>query len=153
QEIIQPEGNRDFSNLVEKLREVIPALGVPVFIKEVGAGISRKTARKLRELPIKGVETSGAGGTSWAKIEGLRASTPVQKALGQDFARWGIPTAESIGNCRSELKERVLIASGGIRTGIEIAKALALGADAVAIALPFLKAAERSVEAVVEAIE
>jgi isopentenyl-diphosphate delta-isomerase len=152
QEAIQPEGDTRFSGLVSKLRSIVPALGVPVLLKEVGAGISRATALKIRELPVAGVEVSGTGGTSWSKIESLRTADPVQRSTGELFARWGIPTTESIAICRSVLPGRVVIASGGIRNGIEVAKAIALGADAAALALPFLRAAEESVEAAVLAI-
>lgn len=152
QEAIQPEGDRNFKGLLAKLRECIPELKVPVLVKEVGAGISTTTAQKLKELPLQGVEVAGAGGTSWSRIEGLRAKEMPEAAMGILFARWGIPTAESLVLCRRELPEHTLIASGGIRNGIEIAKALALGANAAALALPFLKAAEESEEAVVRVI-
>jgi isopentenyl-diphosphate delta-isomerase len=146
QEAIQPEGDTRFSGLLAKLRAVVPEVGLPVLLKEVGAGISRTTALKIRELPVAGVETSGVGGTSWSKIESMRTEDAVQRSTGELFARWGIPTAESIAICRSVLPDRVVIASGGIRNGIEAAKALALGADTVALALPLLRAAERSAE-------
>jgi len=152
QEAIQPEGDTKFSALVPKLRSVAPELGVPVLLKEVGAGISRTTARKIAALPVAGVDTAGVGGTSWSKIESLRTSDPVQRSTGELFARWGIPTAESIENCREALGDRVVIASGGIRNGIEVAKALALGADAVSLALPLLRAAEKSVDDAVLAL-
>ena len=96
--------------------------------------IIRSTALKIRELPVAGVEVSGTGGTSWSKIESLRTTDPVQRSTGELFARWGIPTPESIATCRSVLPDRVVIASGGIRNGIEVAKAIALGADAAALA-------------------
>lgn len=153
QEAIQPEGDTDFSGLLAKLDEVIPQMGVPVIFKEVGSGISETTALKIKKLPVVGVETAGVGGTSWSKIESLRTSDSVQRSTGELFARWGVPTAESIQICRRVLPHATVVASGGIRNGIEIAKALALGADAAALALPFLKAAERSTEATVEAIE
>ena len=152
QEAIQPEGDTRFGALLPRLREVAPAAGVPVLLKEVGSGISRTTAAKIRELPVAGVETSGVGGTSWSRIESLRTADPVQRSTGELFARWGVPTVESIRACREELPGRVIIASGGIRNGIEAAKALALGADAVALALPLLRAAERSVEDAVLAL-
>jgi isopentenyl-diphosphate delta-isomerase len=152
QEAIQPEGDTRFSALVPKLRAIVPEVGVPVLLKEVGAGIGRATALKIRELPVAGVETSGVGGTSWSKIESLRTADPVQRSTGELFARWGIPTAESVAICRNALPDRVVIASGGIRNGIEAAKAIALGADAVALALPLLRAAERSVEDAVLAL-
>jgi isopentenyl-diphosphate delta-isomerase len=153
QEAIQPEGDRDFSGLLSRLKSCISELNTPVFIKEVGAGISRSTAKKLRSLPIRGVETAGAGGTSWSKIESLRTTDPTGQGLGTLFARWGIPTAESVVICRAELPDLSIVASGGIRNGIEVAKALALGADVAAAALPILKAAEKSVDDAVEAIQ
>jgi isopentenyl-diphosphate delta-isomerase len=132
---------------------VIPALGIPALVKEVGAGISRATALKLSGLPLHGIETGGVGGTSWSKIESLRAEPGPQRRVGNRFARWGIPTAESVPICRAAFGDRLVIASGGIRNGIEVAKAIALGADAAALALPFLRAAEHSAEAVVLEIE
>lgn len=154
QEAIQPEGQTCFSALVPKLREMIPALGVPVLLKEVGSGISETTARKIAELPVAGVETAGVGGTSWSRIESLRTEDPVQRGVGALFTRWGIPTAESVATCRRVLPAgAVVIASGGIRNGIEIAKALALGADAAALALPVLRAAERSIDDAAQALQ
>jgi isopentenyl-diphosphate Delta-isomerase len=152
QEAIQPGGDTRFSALLPKLRAVAAGLGVPVLLKEVGAGISETTALKIRDLPVAGVETAGVGGTSWSRIESMRATDALKRAVGERFTRWGIPTAESIEICRRVLPDRVVIASGGIRNGIEIAKAIALGADAAAVALPLLRAAERSIEDAVEAI-
>jgi len=152
QEAIQPGGDTRFSALLPKLRSVAAGLGVPVLLKEVGSGISETTAVKIRDLPVAGVETAGVGGTSWSRIESLRTPDPVKRAVGERFTRWGIPTAESVAICRRVLPDRVVIASGGIRNGIEVAKAIALGADAAAIALPLLRAAERSVDEAVEAI-
>jgi isopentenyl-diphosphate delta-isomerase len=153
QEAVQPEGQTRFAGLLEKLRALVPELGVPVLLKEVGSGISQATALKIRTLPVAGVETSGVGGTSWSRIESLRTSDPVQRSVGVLFARWGVPTAESVAICRRILPDRVVIASGGIRNGIEIAKALALGADAAAAALPVLKAAARSADDAVQALQ
>ena len=153
QEAIQPEGDTDFSDLLPKLRDVIPSLGVPVLIKEVGAGISETTALKLQKLPIAGIETAGRGGTSWSRVESLRTKNEIQKKVGELFTHWGIPTSRSIQICRKYFPDKVVIASGGIRNGIEVAKAIALGADAAALAYPFLKAGEESLEAVVQLIE
>jgi isopentenyl-diphosphate delta-isomerase len=153
QEAIQPEGNRNFAGLISKLKETIPELQVPSFLKEVGAGISLHTARKIGSIPFRGIETAGSGGTSWAKIEALRTLSLQAQQNGLLFSEWGTPTAESVIHCRSQFPERIVIASGGIRNGIEIAKAIALGADAVATALPILKAAEKSVEDAVQAID
>jgi isopentenyl-diphosphate delta-isomerase len=152
QEAIQPEGDTRFRGLVAKLRLIAPELGVPVLLKEVGSGISETTALKIRGLPVAGVETAGVGGTSWSKVESLRTPDPARRAAGELFARWGVPTSESIATCRRILPDKVVIASGGIRNGIEVAKALALGADAVALALPLLRAAEKSAEAAEEAL-
>ncbi|WP_242392909.1 type 2 isopentenyl-diphosphate Delta-isomerase [Anaeromyxobacter oryzisoli] len=152
QEAIQPGGDTCFSGLLARLRAVAPEVGVPVLLKEVGCGISEPTARKIAELPVAGVETAGLGGTSWSRIESLRTDDPVKQGVGERFARWGIPTAESVAICRRALPDRVVIASGGIRSGIEIAKAIALGADAAAVALPILRAAERSVDAAIQEI-
>lgn len=153
QEAIQPEGDTNFSGLVSKISDAIPKVGVPVLLKEVGAGLSEATLKKIVALPIAGVETAGAGGTSWSKIESLRTADPIQRATGELFATWGIPTADSVIACRKFLPGKIVIASGGIRNGMEIAKALVLGADAAALALPILKAAEQSIELAVQAIE
>ena len=153
QEAIQPEGDRNFANLIPQLREMIPQLKAPVLVKEVGSGISETTAKKLKTLSLAGIETAGAGGTSWSKIESLRTNDATQRSTGALFARWGIPTAESVAICRKEFPSLVVISSGGMRNGIEIAKAIALGADAGALALPILKAAEKSVDDAVQAIE
>lgn len=152
QEAIQPEGDTNFAGLLAKLAGVIPEIGVPVLVKEVGAGISETTAAKLRALPLAGVETAGLGGTSWSKVESLRNEDQLRRSVGELFARWGVPTSESILACRKHLPDLTVVASGGLRSGIDLAKAIALGADAGAMALPFLKAAEKSADAAVAAI-
>jgi len=146
QEVVQQGGDSNFRGLLAKLQQTIPALSVPVIVKEVGAGISETTARKLAALPIAGVETAGLGGTSWSAIESRRTTDALQRSIGERFAQWGIPTVESITICRRAMPGKIVVASGGLRSGIDAAKALALGADAVAFALPMLKAAARSVE-------
>lgn len=155
QEAIQPEGDTRFSGLAEKLGHAARELSLPVLVKEVGAGISARTANKLAALPIAGIEASGTGGTSWAKVESLRA--PAASAMakaGKSLAGFGIPTAQSIVACRKALgTERVVVASGGIRTGMDVAVALALGADACAVARPMLEAAEVGEDAAVAALE
>ncbi len=152
QEAIQEGGNTDYRNLAERIGDVIGALDRPVLVKEVGAGISPRTARLLADQGVAAIDVSGAGGTSWSRIEALRSEDPQRRALGLGFAEWGIPTAQSLVLCRAELPGMPLIASGGIRDGIVAAKALALGADLVGLALPLLAAADDSSEAVQEVL-
>ena len=153
QEAIQPEGDTDFRGLVAKMEAAIPDVGAPVFVKEVGAGIGPETARLLAGLPIAGVEAAGVGGTSWARVEALRHGDPRSRDVGLALGAFGVPTAESIQACRAALPHRTVIGSGGLRSAIDMATALALGADAVATARPFLLAAAEGVDAVVSAID
>lgn len=147
QEAIQPEGNTRFAGLFPRLEETIPQLEVPSLLKEVGAGISLKTAEKLARLPVAGVEASGVGGTSWARVEAYRAPQESLSAMvGQRLRAFGHSTADSIRACRQAFPSRLVIASGGIRSGHDIAVALLLGADAVALARPVIDAASRSEE-------
>jgi isopentenyl-diphosphate delta-isomerase len=152
QEALQPEGNTDFSGLLAKIEEVCRALSVPVIVKEVGWGISEEVARKLAESGVAAIDVAGAGGTSWSEVEMHRADSETLRRVAAAFADWGIPTAESIQMVRRAAPGVNLIASGGIRTGVEAAKAIALGADAVALATPFLKPATVSPEIVGEKI-
>lgn len=144
QEAIQPEGNVDFSGLLAKIGNIARRLEVPLIVKEVGAGISKAVAKKLFEVGVSIVDVAGWGGTNWALIEGMRGEN---KKMGEIFAHWGIPTSEAIKQC-AEVKGLTVIGSGGIRNGIEMAKALALGANLVGVALPFLKPATQSAAAV-----
>lgn len=154
QEAIQPEGDTNFAHLAEKMAPIMRALEVPSIVKEVGAGISARTAAKLAALPLSGVETAGVGGTSWAKVESFRAPAQSKQAeVGRRLAGFGVPTAQSIRHCRAAMPDRTVIASGGIRTGMDVAVALAMGADAAAYAKPLLEAATVSEDAVVEALE
>ncbi|MCB9729221.1 MAG: type 2 isopentenyl-diphosphate Delta-isomerase [Deltaproteobacteria bacterium] len=153
QEAIQPEGDTCFRGLGERMAEAIPRIPVPVFVKEVGAGIGPETAALLACLPLAGVETAGVGGTSWARIEALRQRDPKAWAAGMALAGFGVPTAESVLACREAFPDRTVIASGGLRTPVEMATCLALGADAVAAALPFLKAASEGLDALLAAID
>ncbi|MCK6508474.1 type 2 isopentenyl-diphosphate Delta-isomerase [Myxococcota bacterium] len=148
QEAIQPEGDTQFRGLWRKMHEAIQAIGVPCVAKEVGSGISERTAEKLARLPLAGIEASGVGGTSWARVEAYRAPAQSTSAvLGQRLRAFGTPTAESILHCRKHFPTRLVIGSGGIRTGMDIAVALALGADVVALAQPVLQAATQSEDA------
>jgi isopentenyl-diphosphate delta-isomerase len=152
QEALQREGNTDFSGLLVKIEEVCRGLSVPVVVKEVGWGISEEVARRLANAGVAAIDVAGAGGTSWSEVEMYRADSETSRRIAAAFADWGIPTAESIQMVRRGASGVTLIASGGIRTGVEAAKAIALGADAVALATPFLKPATISPEAVGEKI-
>ena len=152
QEALQPEGNTDFSGLLAKIEDVCCGLSVPVIVKEVGWGISEEVARKLANAGVSAIDVAGAGGTSWSEVEMHRAASETSRRIAAAFADWGIPTAESIQMVRRGAPGLTLIASGGIRTGVEAAKSIALGADAVALATPFLKPATVSPEAVSEKI-
>ncbi len=154
QEAVQPEGDVDFRGLKDKIAAVAQALEAPVLLKEVGSGLGPRLARWAAATRLAGLDTAGAGGTSWARVESYRAGDPRLAALGRAFGGWGIPTAESVIACRAALgPERLVIASGGIRNGIEVAKAIALGADLVGVARPFLAAATQSEQALAETAE
>ena len=146
QEAIQPEGQCDFSGLIEKIGRVVSDLEVPVIVKEIGSGISAAVARQLREVGVRHIDCAGVGGTSWARIEARRAR---DVELGELFADWGVPTPVAIRELRA-ISGLTIIGSGGVRNGIDVAKAIALGADLVGLAQPFLAAAVESADKVVE---
>jgi isopentenyl-diphosphate Delta-isomerase len=143
QEAVQPEGDTDFSNLWKKMTEVFQTLEKPVIVKEVGAGISRADAGLLIEAGAKIIDVAGAGGTSWSRIEAARCGDP---SLGECFQDWGIPTPQALRDLSG--LDVTLIASGGIRTGIDMAKAMILGASLCGMARPLLTPAMESVDAV-----
>jgi len=143
QEVIQPEGDVDAKGCIEAIEEVCNSVKVPVIVKETGAGISRSVALKLKEVGVKAVDVGGKGGTSWSGVEAYRTEDIVAKNVGIDFWDWGIPTAFSVVECKDILPT---IATGGIRSGLDIAKALAIGAFAASAALPFLRPATQSAE-------
>lgn len=153
QEALQREGNCNFRGLLAKIAAVCRQLEVPVMAREVGWGISKEAAEQLAVAGVRGLDVAGAGGTSWSRIEGLRGQTHAARHIAAAFADWGIPTSEAIGLARAGAPALPLIASGGIRTGVDVAKALALGADAAGIGLPLLKAARLSAEHVRVALE
>jgi isopentenyl-diphosphate Delta-isomerase len=153
QEAVQTRGDKNFQGLFAKIAQLCQQLPVPVIAKEVGNGISGVMARRLIEAGVSAIDVAGAGGTSWAKVEAGRAQDPQQRRLGQTFADWGIPTAECLVQVRSGAPQIPLIASGGLRNGLDAAKAIALGADLAGLALPFLEAANTSEAALDELIE
>lgn len=137
QELIQPEGDRDFRGCVDTFRRLVAELSVPVIAKETGNGISRQTAQTLRQVGVETVDVSGAGGTSWVGVEALRADRAT-RAVGEVMWDWGVPTAAAVRYaCEAGLTP---IATGGIKTGLDVARALCLGAHAAGIARPVLQA-------------
>ena len=152
QEAVQPEGDTTFVGLLNKIEVVCTALKVPVIAKEVGWGISSETARRLVNVGIAAIDVAGAGGTSWTQVEMHRAKNKSQARLASAFSDWGIPTAESIIQVRKSIPEIPILASGGLRTGLDIAKCIALGATIGGMAGPFLKAAAISVQETIQAI-
>jgi len=134
QEAIQPEGDKNFSGLSDKINKIAEKLGKPVIVKAVGDGMSYETARKLQ---VAAIDVGGLGGTHWAKVEGFRGGKQTRR-LGETFSGWGIPTVD----CIAEISRLGVptIASGGVRSGLDVAKSIALGADIAGMALPVLRA-------------
>jgi isopentenyl-diphosphate delta-isomerase len=153
QEALQPEGDTNFGGLLKKIEKVCAGLAVPVVAKEVGWGISADVASRLVNCGISAIDLSGAGGTSWSQVEMHRAQNKHQQELAAAFTSWGIPTAKALLDVRAILPEVPIIASGGLRTGIDMAKCIALGADLCGVAGPFLRAATESTDAVIELID
>jgi isopentenyl-diphosphate Delta-isomerase len=153
QEAIQPEGNTQFKGLLNKIEQVCHKLTVPVIVKEVGWGISEKTAKLLASAGVAAIDASGAGGTSWSQVEMYRISDDIQAQIAAAFRDWGIPTTESIKNIMKAAPGMTIFASGGLRNGVDIAKCLAIGADIGGMAAPFLHAATISVEETIRLIK
>lgn len=152
QEALQPGGDTDFSGLLAKIEAVCRGLEVPVVVKEVGWGISGEVARRLAGAGVAAIDVAGAGGTSWSRVERHR-TTPQTREVAAAFSRWGIPTAQAILMACQGAPGTPLVASGGLRTGLDVAKALALGADAAGLASPLLKPATLSAQEVVGRLE
>jgi isopentenyl-diphosphate Delta-isomerase len=149
QEAAQPEGNRNFRGLSAKIATVCKELEVPIVAKEVGNGISVDVAKRLQRAGVAAIDVAGKGGTSWLAVEARRAAKMAQRP-DTVFADWGIPTEEALVSVRQALPDVQLVASGGIRTGLDMAKAIALGADIAALGQPLLAAALESADKVVE---
>lgn len=153
QEVVQDEGDVNFDNLLPKIEAVCKQLPVPVGVKEVGFGIDGTVAKKLYDVGIAYIDVAGAGGTSWSQVEKLRSNDPLRKAAAEAFNSWGIPTKDCIVSVRNELPEVPIVASGGMKTGLDAAKAITIGADLVGYARTLLQAATESIEAVIEKME
>ncbi|MBE3038529.1 MAG: type 2 isopentenyl-diphosphate Delta-isomerase, partial [Chloroflexi bacterium] len=146
QEAVQVGGDTNFAGLAKKIERVCNKIEVPVIVKEVGWGISARTAKLLAECGVSVIDVAGAGGTSWSQVEMHRSPDEFTRQLAETFVGWGIPTAESILNIKNAVPEMTIFASGGIKNGLDIAKCLALGATLGGMAGQFLKAAAISSE-------
>jgi isopentenyl-diphosphate delta-isomerase len=152
QEAVQAGGNINFTGLAKKIGKICRKLEVPVIVKEVGWGISARTARLLSDCGVAAIDVSGAGGTSWSQVEMYRATDEFTRDLAAPFIGWGIPTADSILNVRKTAPGMMIFASGGLKDGLDIAKCISLGATLGGMAGKFLKAAAVSSEKVIEMI-
>lgn len=150
QEAVQEGGDVNWKGLAKKIEQVCKKIGVPVIAKEVGWGISKKTAKLLLECGVSAIDVAGAGGTSWSQVEMYRAPDEFTRNLAASFVGWGIPTAESIQIVKKKAPGVKIFASGGIKDGLDIAKSIALGASLGGMAGQFLKAAAISTEQTVE---
>ncbi|MBS1692934.1 MAG: type 2 isopentenyl-diphosphate Delta-isomerase [Actinobacteria bacterium] len=150
QEAMQHEGDTDFTGSIARLRDVAGSIGYPVLLKEVGHGIGASAAAELVDCPIAAVDVAGAGGTSWARVEQFVRYGEIRHPA---LAEWGIPTAQALAEVQHVLPDVAIVASGGIRTGMDAAKAIAMGAAVVAIARPLLAPAIESPAAVVDWLE
>jgi isopentenyl-diphosphate Delta-isomerase len=144
QEALQIEGQTDFSGLLAKIEAVCTTLEVPVLVKEVGWGLDVETARHLVDAGVQVLDIAGAGGTSWSKVEKIRAQDHMLQEVADAFDTWGIPTASALVKLRDSFPKLPIIASGGIQNGVDAAKSIALGADLAGAARPFLLAASQS---------
>jgi isopentenyl-diphosphate Delta-isomerase len=153
QEALQLEGDTRFSDLLKPIEKVCRALDAPVIVKEVGWGLSCRVARQLIDAGVAALDVAGAGGTSWSQVEFYRHGSPAEQEIAASFREWGIPTALSIRMVRDVSPDIPLIASGGVQSGIDIAKCVALGADLTTMAGPLLRAAATSPEALFQRIE
>jgi isopentenyl-diphosphate delta-isomerase len=147
QEVVQPEGDRDWRGILDALAALQKASPVPVVVKEVGAGISGALARRLFDIGITIIDVAGAGGTSWAAVEAERIADPRAKEIAAPFRDWGVPTARALIDVRSACPGATVIASGGLKDGLDVAKAVRLGADLAGFAAGILDAALQGGEA------
>ncbi|WP_340026204.1 type 2 isopentenyl-diphosphate Delta-isomerase [Paenibacillus sp. FSL K6-1096] len=152
QEVFQPEGDTGFASLLKRIAALCRSLEVPVGVKEVGWGIDGETAARLYDAGVAFIDVAGAGGTSWSQVEKFRSIDPVRRAAAEAFADWGIPTAECIAEVRAVSADGPLIGSGGLKHGVDAAKALALGADLAGFGRGLLGPAVSSEEALDQAL-
>lgn len=153
QEALQLEGETQFAGLISKVEAVCSSLSVPIIAKEVGWGFSKQDISLLSQAGVSAIDVAGAGGTSWSQVEMYRSPNDNQRALAAAFSDWGIPTVKAIQNVLEIAPEMKIIASGGIRSGVDIAKSVALGASLGGIAGPFLKVATKSIDETIKLID
>jgi len=155
QELVQAEGDRDFRGCLDAIAGLVEQIGSQrVLVKETGCGIGPAVVRELYDRGVRAIDVSGSGGTSWTRVEQLRAKVPGARELGELLSDWGIPTAACVAAARATAPEVHLVASGGIRSGLDAARALALGADVAGLALPMVRAHQKGgVEAAREALK
>jgi len=150
QEALQPEGNTRFAGLLDNIGAVCRTLEVPVIVKEVGCGLAENVAAALVDAGVSALDVAGAGGTTWSAVERFRISDLLSRRVAAQFSEWGISTSESLAAVRRVAPDLPVVASGGIETGIDVAKCLALGATVCGLAWPLLRAALDSEQAVVD---
>ena len=150
QEALQPEGDTCFAGLLDRIEDVAVRLEVPVIVKEVGWGIAADLVTALLDAGVAAVDVAGAGGTSWSEVERHRLPDGPAARTAAAFAGWGIPTALAVAQARAAAPDGIVFASGGVRSGLDVAVAVALGADLVGVAGPFLRAAAAGTEQCVE---
>jgi|SRR5690625_1678465 len=153
QEVVQDGGDLNFENLLPKIEEVCSKLSVPVGVKEVGFGIDGTVAEQLHNVGVTYIDVAGAGGTSWSQVEKLRTEDPLRKLAAEAFNSWGIPTKDCIVSVKSKLPTVPIVASGGMKTGLDAAKAITIGANIVGFARTLLQAATESVESVLKVMD
>ncbi|CAG1016754.1 isopentenyl-diphosphate Delta-isomerase [Anaerolineales bacterium] len=153
QEAVQDAGDTNFAGLAKKIEEVCKKIEVPLIAKEVGWGISERTAKLLADCGVSAIDVAGAGGTSWSQVEMHRAPDEFTRQLAATFVGWGIPTADSILNVKKAIPDMTIFASGGLKDGLDIAKCIALGATLGGMAGQFLKAAAISTKKAVEVMK
>lgn len=150
QEVVQDGGDLNFENLLPKIEAVCKKLSVPVGAKEVGFGIDGSVAEKLYNAGVSFIDVAGAGGTSWSQVEKLRTEDPLRRNAAEAFNSWGLPTRDCLVSVKNKLPNVPLIASGGMKTGLDAAKSITIGADVIGYARTLLQAATESTEAVIE---
>ena len=153
QEAVQAGGDTDWTGLLKKIATVCRVSPFPVICKEVGAGVSGAIARQLVDAGVAAIDVAGLGGTSWVAVEAARSTDPKQRAIAAPFRDWGIPTAQAIAEARYACPDAVIIASGGVRNGLDCARSVRLGADIAGLAAGVLSTAVESTEALVAQLE